>query len=90
MIMGRVFTIDFSFRGRIYHAFVRMKSTHDQYFFQINTNNPELQQLLPDDTIQYRGREGANGVRYTNEATNELITAIAAAIEDHIEHNEID
>ena len=88
--MGRVFTIDFSFRGRIYHAFVRMRSTHDQYYFQVNTNNPELQQLLPDDTIQYRGREEVNGSRYPNTDTNDLIAAIAAAIEDHLEHHDID
>ena len=88
--MPRVFTISFHFRGKDHHAFVRMRSTREQYFFEVNTSDREIQQLLPSDTIQYGGREGARNINYSNPLTSELITAISAAIEEHIDLNEID
>lgn len=86
--MARVFTINFTFEGNVYSAFVEYKSSEDELFYNVHVNDPSIQRLLPKSRLRYWGEAGYKELEITNPLTNKLVDVIATAIEEHL--NKID
>lgn len=86
--MARVFTINFKFQGTPYSAFVEYKSSEEELFYNVHVNEPSIQKLLPKNRLRYWGVDGYKELEIPNRLTEQLVDAIASAIEDHLNHVE--
>ncbi|RPD48096.1 MULTISPECIES: hypothetical protein [Chitinophagaceae] len=84
--MGRIFTVDFSFEGRQYTAFVKITTASDLFSVHIQVPDTTLHHLIPNGTIMYKSTEGLSSLqRETNGPSYELISRIVQAIERYLE-----
>ena len=82
--MARVFTIDFTFQGNTYSAFVEYKSSDEELFYNVHVNDASIQKLLPKNRLRYWGVAGYKEIEIHNPLTEQLVDAIATAIEAHL------
>lgn len=82
--MARVFTINFTFQGNTYSAFVEYKSSDEELFYNVHVNDPSVQKLLPKSRLRYWGSEGYKDLDIPNPLTEKLVDIIATAIEGHL------
>lgn len=82
--MARVFTINFTFQGNTYSAFVEYKSSEEELFYNVHVNDPSVQKLLPRSRLRYWGSDGYKDLDIPNPLTEKLVDVIATAIEGHL------
>ncbi|HEY1115329.1 MAG TPA: hypothetical protein VGE66_17275 [Chitinophagaceae bacterium] len=82
--MARVFTINFTFQGNTYNAFVEYKSSEEELFYNVHVNDPSVQKLLPRSRLRYWGSDGYKDLDIPNPLTEKLVDVIATAIEGHL------
>lgn len=82
--MARVFTINFTFQGNSYSAFVEYKSSDEELFYNVHVNDPSIQRLLPKNRLRYWGVDGYKDLEIPNPLTEQLVDVIASAIEGHL------
>lgn len=82
--MARVFTINFTFQGNSYSAFVEYKSSDEELFYNVHVNDPSIQRLLPKSRLRYWGVDGYKDLEIPNPLTEKLVDVIASAIEGHL------
>jgi hypothetical protein len=84
--MGRIFTVDFSFEGRVYTAFVKITTASDLFSVHIHVPDNTLHHLIPDGTVVYKSSEGLSTLqRETNGPSFELISRIVQAIDKYVQ-----
>lgn len=86
--MARVFTINFTFQGNTYSAFVEYKSSDEELFYNVHVNDPSVQKLLPKSRLRYWGSDGYKDLDIPNPLTEKLVDVIASAIEGHLSQAE--
>lgn len=82
--MARVFTINFTFQGNNYSAFVEYKSSEEELFYNVHVNDAAIQRLLPKSRLRYWGTDGYKDLEIPNPLTEQLVDVIASAIEGHL------
>lgn len=82
--MARVFTINFTFQGNTYSAFVEYKSSDEELFYNVHVNDLSIQKLLPKSRLRYWGTDGYKDLDIPNPLTEKLVDVIATAIEGHL------
>jgi hypothetical protein len=86
--MGRIFTVDFSFEGRIYTAFVKIATAADLFSVHIHLPDTTLHHLIPEGNIIYKSTEGLASLRQvTPTPALELMSRIIDAIEEHLNYS---
>lgn len=85
--MGRIFSVEFSFEGRSYTAFVKISNGAELFSVQIHVPDSTLHHLIPEGNITYKSTEGFNAIRQaTPTPALELMSRIIDAIEVHLSH----
>lgn len=83
--MGRIFTVDFSFGGRVYTAFVKISAVSGDFSVHIHVPDTTLHHLIPEGNIIYHNGDGLTSLQQsTSPPAFELIDRIIGAVEMYL------
>jgi hypothetical protein len=86
--MNKIFTINFYFQEQEFQALVTVLSTDEELFYNVRVYDRALERLLPKNRMRYMGSDGYKDLSIINPLTEQLVSAIAEAIEEHLAQTE--
>jgi hypothetical protein len=82
----RIFTINFTFEGKVESAIVRMTEPGYNIIFRVHVFNEELHTYLPYGNLEFSLADWVSTTTADNEKSRKLVASIADEISKHLDY----